>query len=211
MRTVATCILLAAIVSLSCVTHAQGTMLVDQQSFDESNYGEFLANISASQPIGQSFVPSLGGVGFVRMYLSDRNADGIGTTVYVNIRSGSLSGAVVGFTSPVAVPDLFHGPTNFFFATEVALTPGVTYYLQPVIQSGQDFGTGYDNHYGYTGGNAFFNGTASQFDDLWFREGVIVPEPSTTALLLVGTGIFGYARKKQKRSHKNDQVASTVK
>jgi hypothetical protein len=176
---------------------AQGTMIFDQQSFNESNYGEFPANIQASQPIGQSFTPSLSGIDFVRFYLTDRTTDGIGTVAYVNIRVGSITGAVISSTSPVALSDQFHGATNFFFSTQVPLTPGTTYYLQPVIQSGEDFGISYDT-FRYPGGTAFFNGSPDQFDDLWFREG-IVPEPSVTALLLVGAGIFVYARRKQGR------------
>ena len=199
-------LLLVAAVGFSMLIRAafaQGTMVFDQQSFGESNYGEFLANISASQPIGQSFTPTLSGIGFVRIYLSDRSSDGIGTTVFVNIRAGSITGAVVSSTSPVALPDQFHGPMNFFFAGEVPLTPGTTYYLQPVIQSGEDFGTGYDGRYGYTGGTAFFNGNADPLDDLWFREGIIVPEPSITALLLVAAGIVVHVRGKQDGSRIN--------
>jgi hypothetical protein len=186
--------ILTTILTTVKVVYAQGTMVFDQQSWDESNRGEFLADISASQPIGQSFTPSLAGIGFVRLYISDRTSDGIGTTVFVNIRSGSITGAVISSTSPVALPDQFHGPMNFLFSTEIPLTPGVTYFLQPVIQSGEDFGIGF-GPFNFTGGTGFFNGTPSQFDDLWFREGIIVPEPSMIGLLLVGAGIFAYARR----------------
>jgi len=190
-------LVLTTILTTVQVAYAQGTMVFDQQSWDESNRGEFLADISASQPIGQSFTPSLAGIGFVRLYISDRSSDGIGTTVFVNIRSGSITGAVIGSTSPVALPDQFHGPMNFLFSTEIPLTPGVTYFLQPVIQSGEDFGIGF-GPFNFAGGNGFFNGIPSQFDDLWFREGIIVPEPSSVALLLVGGATVAYVRRKSK-------------
>lgn len=200
MKTQTNRILLAAIAlsALSRVALGQGTMVFDQQSFGESNYGEFLANIQGSQPMGQSFTPSLDGVGFIRLYISDNFFDGIGTTIFVNLRAGSITGAVLSSTSPVSLPDRFHGPTNFFFALQVPVTPGTTYYLEPVVQSGQDFGTGYDGRYGYTGGTAFFNGNADPSSDLWFREGIIVPEPSIAALLLVGGATVAYVRRKSK-------------
>jgi hypothetical protein len=37
---------------------AQGMMIFDQSSSTTNNSGEFLANIQANQPIGQSFTPS---------------------------------------------------------------------------------------------------------------------------------------------------------
>jgi len=163
----------------------QGTMIFDQSSSTTNNSGEFLANIQASQPIGQSFTPSLAGVGFVRLYVSDRNADGVGTTILVNLLSGSLTGSVVSATAPVFVPDGFHGFTDFFFPANATVTPGSTYYFRPVVQSGEDYGVGYDSRFLYPGGNAFFNGAGDTFYDLWFQEG-IVPEPSSVALLLVG-------------------------
>jgi len=68
------------------------------------------------------------------------------------------------------------------------VTPGVTYYFQPIIQSGDGFAV-YAYNFGYSGGNTFYNGTADSFNDLWFREGIVVPEPSTMALLLAGVGL----------------------
>jgi len=186
------------LLATTSLVFGQGTMIFDQQSFGESNYGEFLANIQGNQPIGQSFTLSLDGVGFIRLYISDNFFDGIGTTIFVNLRAGSITGAVLGATLPVSLPDRFHGPTNFFFSAQIPVAPGTTYFLQPVVQSGQDFATGYDGRYGYTGETAFFNGNADSINDLWFREG-IVPEPSAIALALIGGGVFTYARKNQNR------------
>jgi hypothetical protein len=43
---------------------------------------------------------------------------------------------------------------------------------------------------------AFANGVAASGSDLWFREGVLsVPEPSPSWLVLLGSGIFLYARR----------------
>jgi hypothetical protein len=136
-------------------------------------------------------------VGFVRLYVSDRNTDGVGTTIFVNLLSGSITGSVMSAAAPVFVPDGFHGFTNFFFPANAAVTPGTTYYLRPVVQSGEDYGVGYDSRFVYPGGNAFFQGVGDTFSDLWFQEG-IVPEPSALALLLVGGGRIAYVRRKSK-------------
>jgi len=178
-------------------SNAQGTMIFDQQSSSTNNTGEFAADIQANQPVGQSFTPSLDGVGFVRLYVTDNFFDGIGTTIFVNLRFGSITGAVLGATFPLSVPDRFHGVTNFFFSTTLPVIPGNTYYFQPVVQSGQDFGVGYDSRFLYPGGNAFFHGAGDTFYDLWFQEG-IVPEPSTLALLLIGGSAVAYVRQKSK-------------
>jgi hypothetical protein len=78
------------------------------------------------------------------------------------------------------------GVTNFYFSTPVALTPGQTYYLQPVVLSGGSqlavvsiiFDT-YPNGELFADGYPFVNTT-----DLWFQEGVVaVPEPTVLALV----------------------------
>ncbi len=133
--------------------------------------------IQSNQPLGQSFTPSLSSVGFIRLFLIDgvRN-NGLGATVYVNLREDCITGPVLGLSGPVFMPDNFGigsgGYTNFFFSSPVPVTPGATYYLQP-------------------------NGAAVPFDDLWFREGVFVPEPSWALLILVGGGVFVYARRRR--------------
>ncbi len=58
--------------------------------------------------------------------------------MYVNFLSGSINGTVLGSTEPVFMPNLFDGVTNFFFATAIPVTAGVTYYFQPVLQSGDN-------------------------------------------------------------------------
>jgi hypothetical protein len=72
---------------------------------------------------------------------------------------------------------------DFFFSTPVSLTPGNQYYFQPSVTTGDASWTirAY-NAYGYTGGTAYANGVALPGSDLWFREGVVVPEPTTAAL-----------------------------
>jgi hypothetical protein len=191
---------LIAFAFLPVLGNAQGTMIFDQQSSDELNGGSGGNIIQNVQPTGQSFTPSLSGIGFVRLNLFDQTRNnGTGAVVYVNLRSDSITGPIVDSTTPVALPDNFGLPLNtgfvtFFFPAEVPLQPGVKYYLQPVVQSGDLWGI-FGGSFGYTGGELYANGTAFT-SDYWFREGIIVPEPSMVALLLAGAGIVVYARGK---------------
>jgi hypothetical protein len=173
----------------------QGTFIYDQQSSTESDLGEEGFDIQFWQPLGQSFTPSLDRVGFIRMYLG-RGSFNQGAAIFLNLRTDSITGAVLASTSPVTLPVGFIGTVDFFFTNEVPLTPGITYYFQPKIQSGGPFSVSGDT-FRYPGGNAFLQGIASRGDDLWFREGIIVPEPSVTALLVLGSGAFVYARRKR--------------
>ena len=163
----------------------QGTFVFDQQSADENTFGESAHSIQPSQPMGQSFTPGLPGVDFIRFFTSDSSVNGLGATLYVNLRSGSITGPIMSSTTPVFLPDGFTGRTNFVFPSQVALTVGDTYYLQPVVQSG-DLWQVMAGHFNYTGGAEFGNGLPSPNFDLWFREGIVIPEPRALNLALAG-------------------------
>jgi hypothetical protein len=180
-------------------TFGQSNFLYDQQSSDENNLGGGLADIQSNQPIGQSFTPSLAFVGFVRLYLSDNAFNVVGTSVLVNLRTNSVSGPVLASTSAVAVADHFHGTVDFTFSSAVPVSPGATYYFQPSIQSGESFSV-YQYNFLYPGGTLFLNGTAITPNDMWFREGIFVPEPSLVSLGLLAATLVPYARKNRKRS-----------
>ena len=178
-------------------THAQGTFIYDQQSaaspivprgngwvdgFDIQPY-----------PLTQSFVPALSAIGFVEFEFQDIPGNGSnGATVYVNLWTGSPninSASLLGSTAPVYMPDGWGnngssaGNTDLYFTSPIASTPGQTYYLQPVVSSG-------DNPWDimvltntYANGQLFSRGNAVQpTSDLWFREGILTPEPSALAL-----------------------------
>jgi hypothetical protein len=180
----------------------QGVFVYDQQSADESSGGGAAVTIQSNQPLGQSFIPSLSAIGFIRLQLGDRNAgDGLGASVFVNLRTNSITGSVLAHTDPVFMPDGFgvgngnRGYTNFLFSTPFDLATGATYFFEVVTQPGPSWAVvGYN--YGYSGGTAFLSGQADPLNDLWFREGVIVPEPSTACLALLGSVLLIHARKK---------------
>jgi hypothetical protein len=167
----------------------QGTMIYDQQSATNRSFSGQDYPFQAEQPAGQSFTPTLAAVGFVQLEFVDPHpGDGVGGMVYVNLRADSLTGAILGSTDPVSMPDGFSlGVTNFFFGTPLAVTPGTTYYLQPVLQSGDSLWSIVAGPFNYSGGTFFFNGAPNPNGfNAWFREGVLIPEPSSGLLVLVG-------------------------
>jgi PEP-CTERM motif len=186
---------------------AQGTFVFDQQSSDESNSGSGLNFIQNVQPTGQSFTPSFNGIGFVRLNIFDWNSNnGTGAVISVNLRSDSITGPIIDSTAPVSLPDNFGRPLGsgsqyitFYFGNTVALQPGVTYFLQPVVQSG-DLVAIFADTFGYTGGAQYVLGNPSPTTDYWFREGIVVPEPSTSALLLLAAGLWVQSRRSRRHA-----------
>ncbi|MEI8045385.1 MAG: hypothetical protein WCL11_28510 [Verrucomicrobiota bacterium] len=174
-----------ALAAITLSAFGQGTFIYDQQSATSRAISAD-APFQHEQPFGQAFTPTLAEVGFVQFELNDNPFTQIGTTVYVNLWADSLAtGTLLGSTAPVFIPDGFrYGITNFFFATPVPVTPGTTYYLQPVVQSGDDFYGIIDGHFNYANGTWFAYGQpVLDGRVLWFREGTYVPEPSSALLL----------------------------
>src|SRR4051794_25375790 len=142
----------------------QGTFLYDQQSATNTGPrgGDADYPILLNQPMGQSFTPTLSSIGFVQMKFDDfLIGNGIGATVYLNLRVGSVSGTILSSTAPVFMPDrFFSGTTNFFFSTPVSVAPGTMYYIEPVALPGSDdrWGIVGSQLYGYPGGSALFQG-----------------------------------------------------
>jgi len=178
---------LAPLVLAAWAAQSQGTLVFDQQSADEAGRQEGGVPIQALQPMGQSFTPSLSGIDIVRLYLFDAGGgNGIGATIRVNIRSGAINGSTLGTTTPVTMGDSTGGFVDFLFPTTVLLTPGANYYLQPIVDAGGDPWGVNKGRYGYSGGAAYYQAAASDTEDLWFREGILVPEPGLGVLVALG-------------------------
>ena len=178
-------IIKAMLVLAAYCARGQGTLQFDQQVSPTTAPGAYF-NIQPD-PTGESFVPTLSSVGFAEFYFSDpNNFNGTGATISVNLWSGSIgTGTLLGTTASVSMPDVFTGQSTFFFSTPVTVNPGTTYYLQPVIQSGDSFqiGVGFQT---YANGTAYFQGNPDSSADLWFREGMVVPEPSPVSFAAIG-------------------------
>jgi len=199
-------LLFTTAIFLPLLATAQGTFIYDQQSSDESNGGSVGNIIQNAQPTGQSFTPSLDGVGFVRLQLFDQNrSNSLGATVYVNLRSDSITGPIIGTSDPITMPDNFGIPLSsgfvtFFFPATVSIQPGTTYFFQPVVQSGDSWAI-LAGVFNYGGGAEYAFGSASSSADYWFREGVVVPEPSIFSLGMLGTvGLWLGSRRVSKRA-----------
>lgn len=192
---------LAILTSWTWTVDGQVIFLYDQQSVpSDYDTGESSFPITANQPIGQSFTPALSSVGFVRLQMYDLSPSvEVGATVYINLWSGSLGGGgvLLGSTAPIFLPSGFgHGgtspiveETNFFFTVPIPVTPGRNYYLQPVVESGDDIAVS-GNYFTYPGGSLFVQGAVQPNESLWFREGIVVPEPSVLWLALFGSGVW---------------------
>lgn len=174
----------------------QGTLQFDQQVSPTTPTGVYF-NIQPD-PTGQSFIPTLSSVGFVQFYLSDPNRNQ-NPTLYVDLWSGSIgSGTLLGQSAPVTLSTTFFGATTFSFQTPITVAPGTTYYFQPVIQSGDSEQIAGGSML-YPNGTAYFQGNPSSTIDLWFREGIVVPEPSSISLAAFGfIGIYSVWRTRHK-------------
>ena len=175
----------------------QGTLVYDQQ-IGVPPEGSVI--IQGNQPIGQSFTPALSSIGFIQLEIGDDNSSGAGATVIVDVRSGSITGTILG-TSTVTIPAGFNGIVSdsplirgplFYFSTPVSVTPGTTYFFDVNVQAGGDTCSLAEmSSDSYGGGTSFYNGAAFPNNDTWFGEGiVVVPEPSVTWLALAGGGVF---------------------
>jgi len=200
------CLLLAWMALNAVPVRGQGYVVYDQASpvlgWPLDDGAEWKIQ-SASGPPGQSFTPSLSRIDFIELWTGDGvPGNGRGGGVYVVLRSDSISGPIIALTAPVFMEDGFGiGPglddrVSFFFRTSVPLTPGTTYYFQPAVEVNSDFWyvVGY-NSYQYPGGTAFWGSKAQPGLDLWFRTGIVIPEPSSLALGLFGLAVFAWARR----------------
>jgi hypothetical protein len=192
-------LLIALLLSGNWFACAQGTLIYDQQSATNNNYFSGQIVINTSQPIGQSFIPSLASIGFVRFHFGESAPVSLTATVSVNLWSGGISnGVLLAATAPVFLSFTPLGSVSandFYFAAPVALTPGTTYFLQPLVESETEGRFSslnialFDSLFSpatYPNGMAFINGIARPDTDLWFREGIVaVPEPSIGSFILV--------------------------
>ncbi|MGH7950375.1 MAG: RCC1 domain-containing protein [Limisphaerales bacterium] len=172
---------------VACCLRTQGAIVYDHQANVASPSSYFPLGPGS---IGQSFTPNLPSVDFVQLYLTNSGGAAI---MYVLLWENSFTnGNLFGASGPVLVPGNFSGATNFTFSTPIIVTPGITYYLQPYVQSGnKDVSIGMDSENfstgeTYAGGTAYLNGYANMYADLWFSEGIVVPESHLTTSVTPG-------------------------
>ena len=183
------------VVTLTAVsTFGQGVLVLDQYSWlDETPFpgsGTFIT--ANANPWGQSFTPTLSAVDYVRFKFADgdRLQTG-GATVHVNILSDSISGRLLASTEPVFMADGFAGVATFLFPASVPVVPGTVYYFTVAVHPGSDLWAIDSAGYNYPGGSGFWAGVAGA-GDLWFQEGIVVPEPTVLWIALIGAGALAW-------------------
>lgn len=179
--------------------HGQGTsFLYDQQSSTNEGYygyGSGPAYQDMLPTTGQSFTPTLAGIDFIRLELNDGSATSTqGTTWFLNLRSDSIHGPILGSTATVGLPGGFTGAANFFFPNTVPLTPGTAYWFDLNSPDGGAWHV-IDAIFNYPGGISWAGDLPRSGADYWFREGLVVPEPSSAALLFLGAAGFASLRR----------------
>jgi len=168
---------------------AQG-VIVDQASGTTSEFVQNFTRIPDNQ-IAQSFTPSLSAVGFVQF--SEFLPAGLGgndqVTFVVNLRAGAYNGPILSSTSPIILVN--HGTQigSFYYPDNVVVTPGQLYFFEPVLLTAGSMDIGYKFPSSYPDGDAWNNGLQDT-GDYWFREGIVVPEPATLWLFLVGGSVL---------------------
>ena len=194
-----------AILGALLATHlafGQGTFVYDQQSSDVNHFdGDDSVPIPFwGAPPVQSFTPSLSGIGFIEVWGMDIPTF---TALAVNLRESSPDGAILGTTSTVTIPrgTNYSGPLSFLFSGQISLVPGQVYYMEPFMVKPAGYGTScHINafYYNYAGGRYIDRDNDNTKSlDLWFREGIVVPEPGTMALVLLGASCFIWRRRRQ--------------
>lgn len=184
--------LLALIVLAASTPSAKADSIIFDQTNTAFPLGSLFQNISVFSPIGQSFTPTLSSMNLVNL-LTEPGGSTTPFTLELVIRAGSISGAILGVSqlNTIVPSSLFASiVTPFTFATSVTLVPGDLYFMQVVAVSG-DAELGSTNTNNYSGGTQILGGITQPNNDLWFREGISVPEPDT--LLLLGTGLLALA------------------
>ena len=196
----ATAVILFGILGLATSCCAQGEV-IDQRN-DQSNRSSLTRwTLQVGDPVGQEFVPTLGGVDFVETVFFDHDFSQNPITIQVLIHDGTIVGPVVGASSPVTfIASDFGSIRRFDFPSTAPVIPGQIYVME-LFQSGpQNDSIGADPSAAYLTGQMIRSGAPFDGYDLWFREGmvVVVPEPSLLTLSIAGVAVFATAFRRRR-------------
>jgi hypothetical protein len=138
-------------------------------------------------PSGVVFTPNLSSLNFMDLFISDFTElpEGAGSRLELSLYDRVLD-TKLGTSAALDLPDGFDAPVRFQFDHTITLIPGHQHYAQVDLLSG-------DSSWGFNLGfvlppippkNLVVEGRLIDF--AWFREGLIVPEPNSAELLLMG-------------------------
>ena len=184
-----------------------GNYDVIDQSQDEV---DIVFGIPARGTLGQRFNPDRAEMHFVELAMFDATTDPNGGSAFVRVREGTLDGNILGTSETVFLEDCFQfpgGPGCGMAATQVAqvrfdfpepiLFPGTPNPVFEVVHAGGDpLGVAFASRNPYLGGHAFVEGAANFDLDLTFREGIVVPEPASVALIGLGLIVTSLRRRR---------------
>jgi hypothetical protein len=168
-------------------TAAVAVPIVDQSNVDFLPGGiiNFSEN-SNTAPLGQEFTPQFDRVDFVQLLICCEQYQ---ESIFVRIREGSMAGPVLGTSAFFDFDDML---ATFRFGPPIELIPGDVYVIEIVNtnfvgQSMVVFGDPISQPNSvYEGGRMILAGQANPGADLWFQEGMGIPEPSTGFMLALG-------------------------
>lgn len=183
---------------------AQGVII--DQSNDQTNPRNLAYwTLQVSTPVGQEFVPTLNAMNFVEAAFTTREGGSSLITMQVLIHASTITGPVVGsstmdtFSAPYNFGG-FGGVHRFEFSSTVPLVVGNVYVMDFVQQTPVGNFIGTDPSMAYTSGQMIRGGVPFDGFDLWFREGLAVPEPSTALLVLLGFSLFFLIFRRQRNA-----------
>ena len=164
-----------------CSSRAQ-TYVWDQVNDDVlPNSGE---NIIFFAPLGQEFEPTFETIDVVQLWIRDFNAVHETGEFVVKIRTGTITGTVVGESDILSLAGHHVGIATFDLG-ETSVTPGSRYVIEIIQTQPPEASRAWaveSNGPHYPNGRKILSGTPDESNDLWFRVGVVqlVPVNETT-------------------------------
>ncbi len=191
------------LIALTCLSWAtlvrgQGSFIWDQQA---TGFVDGFAVLNNQQPLGQPFTPSFSSMDVAAFYL---NGVTTSSEIEVNLRSGSISGTILGTSAPLTIGSSDSGVFYFLFSDPITLSPGTQYFLQPVAVTGVADANLIDA--ANSSGSAIYGGVTHSGFNFWFQEGITaIPEPSPVALggMIAALVSWRYYRTMRDRTQKN--------
>ena len=182
---------------------AQGTLFVDQASGTLDEIVTTSTSIPDFGSVAQSFTPALQSVGFIQLQeFVSASSPGHAATLVINLRQGSVNGPIISSTDPVILVNLGTMNGTFYFPQNIPVTAGQLYFFEPVVQSSGTVDVAFKSPSSYDRGDLFGNGLPSGgISDLWFREGIVVPEPSVLILAMIGGLFFFFSWRNRRNQH----------